>query len=111
MTITTNWGDEDYAFSVAVPVSATSYTVDGQTFPIDAPEPPPAFTDDEEETTEEPVPLVAGDRDDSGLRVVSGNVRAAMWYGGKALTTEYTGSPAALPLLRLNLKAYAESPG
>ncbi len=111
MTITTNWGDEDYAFSVAVPVSAATYTVDGQTFPIDAPEPPPAFTDDEEETPEEPAPLVAGDRDDSGLRVVSGNVRAAMWYGGKALATEYTGSPAALPLLRLNLKAYAETHG
>ncbi len=111
MTITTNWGDEDYAFSVAVPVSAATYTIDGQTFPIDAPEPPPAFTDDEEDTTAEPAPLVAGDRDDSGLRVVSGNVRAAMWYGGKALMTEYTGSPAALPLLRLNLKAYAETHG
>ena len=45
------------------------------------------------------------------MLVVSGNVRAALWYQGKALVTEYTGSPAALPLLRLNQKAYAETHG
>ena len=110
MAITTNWGDEDYVFSVAVPVNATSFTVDGQSYAIETAVPPPAATDDEEETGE-PVPLVLGDKDDHGMLVVGGNVRAAQWYQGRALYTQYTGSPAALPLLRLNQKAYAETHG
>jgi hypothetical protein len=110
MTITSNWGDEDYAFSVAVPVNAPTFTVDGQTYTIETPVPPPAATDDQEETGE-PVPPSLGEKDDYGMLVVGGNVRAALWYQGRALYTQYTGSPAALPLLRLNQKAYAETHG
>ena len=45
------------------------------------------------------------------MMVVDANVRATMWYAGKALVSDYTGSAAALPLLRLNQKAYAETHG
>jgi hypothetical protein len=107
MTITTNWGDEDYAFSVAQPVDATTYTLDKQQYTIETPVPPAT----EPTGDEEPAALKAGDKDHDGLLVVEGNVRAAMWYQGKALVTEYTGSPAALPLLRLMEKAYAETHG
>lgn len=107
MTITTNWGDEDYAFSVAQPVDATTFTLDKQQYTIETPVPPAT----EPTGDEEPPALKAGDKDHDGLLVVEGNVRAAMWYQGKALVTEYTGSPAALPLLRLMEKAYAETHG
>ncbi len=110
MAITTNWGDEDYVFSIAVPVNASTFTVEERSYTIETPVPPPAAVEDEEETGE-PVPLVLGDKDDHGMLVVGGNVRAAQWYQGRALYTQYTGSPAALPLLRLNQKAYAETHG
>lgn len=108
MTITTSWGDEDYTFAVAVPVSAETFSLGGHEFTITTPVPSPSDTGDEEE---QPATLNTGDKDKSGMLVVEGNVRAALWYQGKALVTEYTGSPAALPLLRLNQKAYAETHG
>lgn len=110
MTITTNWGEEDYAFSVAVPVSAATFTLDGKEYPIETPVPPPSDTGDAD-TDDDSKTLAAGDKDEHGLLVVGGNVRAALWYEGKALVTEYTGSPAALPLIRLNQRAYAETHG
>ena len=106
MTITTNWGEEDYAFSVAVPVSAPTFTMDKQQYTIEVPVPPTEPSSDDTPKTYKP-----GDKDEDGLLVVEGNVRAAQWYGGKALVTEYKGSPAALPLLRLMEKAYAETHG
>jgi uncharacterized protein YndB with AHSA1/START domain len=109
MTITTNWGEEEYAFSVAQPVDATTFTLDKQDYTIETPTPNPSATDTDEE--EEPQELKAGDKDPQGMLVVDGNVRAALWYQGKALVTEHTGSPAQLPLLRLMLKAYAETHG
>lgn len=109
-TITTNWGEEEYDFAVAVPVSSTTFTLAEQTYTIEVPVAVSAL-DDTGEDEAEPAPLTTGQKDKNGLLVVEGNVRAAVWYGGRALYTEYTGSPAALPLLRLNQKAYAETHG
>lgn len=111
MTITTNWGDEDYAFSVAVPVSATTFTLDKQEYTIETPVRPAAAENEETENASEPKVLNTGDKDENGMLVVDGNVRAALWYQGKALMSEYTGSPAVLPVMRLNQKAYAETHG
>lgn len=110
-TITTNWGEEEYDFAVAVPVSATTFTLADQTYTIEVPVAKSVLDDTGEEEEAEPAPLTTGQKDRNGLLVVEGNVRAAIWYGGRALYTEYTGSPAALPLLRLNQKAYAETHG
>ena len=68
MTVTTNWGDENYDFDVALPI----------------------------------------DRADAQ---VSDPVKIGQSYGGKALVTSFTGSPAQLPLMRLVLKAYAYTHG
>ncbi len=110
MTITTTWGDEDYTFSVAVPIDTSAISLDGQQYTLTNPVPAPAPVSDSEEPVT-PAVLNPGDKDRHGLLVVDANVRAALWYGGKALVSEYTGSPAALPLLRVNQKAYAETHG
>lgn len=68
ITVTTNWGDENYDFDVALPVD-----------PADAAPADP--------------------------------VKAGQSYGGKALVTSFSGSPAQLPLMRLVLKAYAYTHG
>jgi len=107
MTITTNWGEEDYAFSVAVPVDQTTFTMDKNSYTIESPAPKASSTGDEDENQT----FKPGDKDNDGLLVLDDHVRAALWYQGKALVTEYTGSPAQLPLLRLMEKAYAETHG
>jgi len=68
ITVTTNWGDENYDFDVAQPV-------------------------------------------DKADAAVADPVKAGQSYGGKALVTSFTGSPAQLPLARLMLKAYAYTHG
>jgi hypothetical protein len=68
ITVTTNWGDENYDFDIALPV----------------------------------------DRVDTA---VADPVKSGQSYGGKALVTSFTGSPAQLPLMRLVLKAYAYTHG
>lgn len=106
MTITINWDQEDYTFAVAVPVDATTLSLGGNQYALET----PVRTSDEGS----PAPtaeLQPGQKDDRGLLVVDENVRAGLWYGGKALVSEYTGSPAALPAYRLNLRAYAEAHG
>lgn len=108
MTITTEWGEEDYNFSVAVPVNQPSFTLNGQTYTIETPVAPPE--DDSSAAPADALPA-AGSKDRKGMLVVDGDVRAALWYQGQSLYTEFTGSPAQLPLLRLNQKAYAETHG
>jgi hypothetical protein len=107
MTITTNWGEDDYAFSVAVPVDSTTFTMDKQQYTIETPAPKESSTGDEDQNTT----FKPGEKDNEGMLVIDDKVRAALWYQGKALVTEYTGNPAALPLLRLMEKAYAETHG
>lgn len=135
-TITTNYGNEEYFFDVAVPVSSPRFSVNGDNFTIgprqdrsilsgsdDADEFDDQLRDDDDEAGSEtdgddtdasdkkkkgPAP---GSIDRQGFLVVDGDVRAVRSYGGKALVTEYTGSPASLPLLRLMLRAYSETHG
>lgn len=109
MTITTDWGEDDYTFSVAVPIDAATLTLNGQSYTLETP-----VRSDEGGGGDDNAPAMTlnpGDKDSQGMLVVEGNVRAATWYQGQALVSEYTGSPASLPLLRLNLKAYAETHG
>lgn len=115
ITITTNWGDEAYTFDYAIPVDRATFTLDGKEFTITAVDPATVSSglDDEEEEDQPatPVVLAVGDRDKKGNLILGGNVRATYSYAGKALMAEYTGSPAALSLLRLKERAYAETHG
>lgn len=111
ITVTTNWGDEAYTFDYAVPVDKATFTLDGKEYTIAPVDPALVSTEMEEEEPAAPVALNVGDRDKKGNLVLGGNVRAAQFYAGKALYTEYTGSPAALSLLRLKERAYAETHG
>lgn len=108
-TITTNWGDENYVFDVAIPVNSTDFTLDGNNYTITTPVVSEVV---EDASDSEPAPeLKTGDHDEDGYLVVEGNVKARVSYSGMVLATEYTGSPAALPLLRLYEKAFAETHG
>lgn len=111
ISVTTNWGDENYTFDLAIPVDKATFTLGGKELTIPTLDAALAAGDFEEETPTEPAVLAVGDRDRKGNLVLPGNVRAAMSYGGKALVTEYTGSPASLPLLRLKERAFAETHG
>ncbi|MBN8482853.1 MAG: polyketide cyclase [Xanthomonadales bacterium] len=112
-TITTNWGDENYVFDVAIPVSSATFTVDKKDFTI--PATPGAVGGDvlegADDDADAPKTFAPGDIDGNGHLVLDGEVRGVMGYAGKALTAEYTGSAAALPLLRLMEKAWAETHG
>ncbi len=108
-TVTSNWGDDNYAFDVSIPVDSATFTMNGQTYTITAPVVSDTVEDDMGEA--KPAELKTGDHDEDGYLVVDDGVRAKISYSGLALTTEYTGSPAALPLLRLQEKAFAETHG
>lgn len=108
-TITSNWGDDNYVFDVAIPVDAAEFSVDGNSYTI-----PVSVVSDivEEDLDAKPeTELTLGDHDENGYLVVDGSVKAKVSYSGLALVTEYSGSPAALPLLRLQEKAFAETHG
>jgi len=108
-TITTNWGDDSYAFDVAIPVSSATFVLDKATHTIN-PVPESTVAEDDLDGSVGKT-YVAGDIDSNGYLFVENDVRGTLGYTGKALVTEYTGSPASLSLLRLMQKAYAETHG
>ncbi len=113
ITYTTNWGDESYTFDYAIPVDKANFTLDGKELTVTGVDPDAVRSSmmEEEEPVAEPTPPVLGEKDRKGNLVLGGNVRATQSYAGKALYAEYTGSPAALPLLRLKLRGFAETHG
>lgn len=109
-TYTTNWGDENYVFDVAIPVDSATFQLDNNSYTIAA-APESSDTDDDLDDEESTKTFNVGDRDDHGNLVLEDSVRATISYSGLALVTEYTGSPAVLPLLRLYEKAYSDTHG
>lgn len=119
-TLTTNWADDSYSFDIAIPVSSATFTLDGKEFTINpvSDDTTPAggiegvnASASDIEGVEPAAAMQAGAVDASGYLVIDAEIRATIAYGGRALMSEYTGSPAALPLLRLMEKAYAETNG
>lgn len=131
---TTNYGDQNYTFDVAMPIDATSLTVAGQSEELTAPKPPQLDTAGEPaaaSTAEAPAaaasaegpaaastaaaPAVAagapGSHDRFGRLIVDDNVRAALVFGGSALKASWTGTAAGVPQTRDMLKAYAQTHG
>ena len=142
VTISTDYGDENYVFDVAVPIDATSLTVNGQTVDLtkltaqaeNAPGATPvtaasagapasgasaaapasggsASAPASGGSAGAPPTLTPGTVDSKGNLVVDDNVRAAMLPGGPALESDWQGTPAGIPLMRLALKAYCLTHG
>ncbi len=99
--ITTNFGADKYEFDIAIPVAIKS--------------------GEPKEGEEAAAPAVA--QAEAGKAVdltppapladlkLPGNVQAGVSYGGRALSAPYTGHPAALPLIRDQLRSYAAAKG
>ena len=103
ITITTDYGSQNYAFDVAVPIDTSTLAVAKQSYDLTRPGTPTAQTQGTA-----PAP---GSWEKDGTLVVDGNVMARMAFGGKALEADLQASPASLPLMRLNLEAYAQTHG
>jgi len=109
-TITTNFADDSYSFDIAIPVSASTFTLDRQTYTIAASTNGGGAAEFLEDETASNTFRV-GEMDNKGYLVLDDDVRATVSYSGLALVTDYSGSPAALPLLRLMEKAFADTHG
>ena len=113
---TTNYGDQTYNFDVALPISATSLNVGGQSHDLAAPKPPqlsdsaaPASSG----TAAAPADANAapGSTDRFGRLIVDSNVRGMLAFGGPALKGEWNGTFAGVPQTRDMLKAYSQTHG
>lgn len=110
--ITTNFGSDEYEFDVAIPFAVP----EGASF-ID-PNAATAVEGGEGEAAAAPAPVdpLATPAPAPALPMLAGlnlgeKVQQGVSYTGRALTTSYTGHPAALPLLRDQLRAYAATHG
>lgn len=119
--LTTNYGDQNYTFDVAMPIDATSLTVAGQSQELTAPQ-PPKLGDEEPAAAASSAPAGAssaaapagpapGDHDRFGRLIVDANVRATLAFGGPALVGVWNGTAAGVPQTREMLKAYAQTHG
>lgn len=115
--ITTNYGDQNYTFDVALPIDSSTLTVNGQAEQLTAPTPPPldaAGAPAEASTAAEvasAAKLAVGSHDRFGRLVLDGNVRATLAFGGAALKGVWNGTFAGVPQTRDMLKAYAQTHG
>jgi len=117
---TTNYGDQTYSFDVAMPIDATSLTLNGQSQELTAAQAPKLDTSAPATTSSAPAsasstaaaPTEApGEHDRFGRLIVNGNVRAALAFGGPALMGVWNGTAAGVPQTRDMLMAYAQTHG
>lgn len=133
--ITTNYGDENYTFDVAVPIDTDTLTLDGKDYTLSVPKSPatdaaggaasvagasvasadssatPAEASSADNADDDDVGPKPGTMDDEGRLVVDGKVRGLLVFGGKALEAVWYGSPAGVPATRKSLQAYAMTHG
>ncbi|GIX35501.1 MAG: polyketide cyclase [Lysobacteraceae bacterium] len=115
--ITTNFGGEFYEFDVAIPFKEPA----NATFIDPAEEAARRAAEHAEavaraEAAGEPAPQPPAEPEPTALPLLAGlklpqGIQQGVSYGGKVLTTHYEGHPAALPLLRDQLRAYAATHG
>ena len=122
--ITTNYGDENYTFDVALPIDSSTLTLNGQSEQLTAPTPlsldaanaanaaPAAASSAGVAAAAAAVNKIAvGSKDSLGRLVVDNNVRATLAFGGSALKGVWNGTFAGVPQVRDMLKAYAQTHG
>ncbi|WP_199097407.1 polyketide cyclase [Dyella sp. ASV21] len=112
---TTNYGDQTYTFDVALPISATSLNVGGQTVELTAAKSPDlnaaeastaAAASDSNADASAP-----GGHDRFGRLIVDKDVRAFLAFGGPALKAVWNGTAAGVPQTRDLMKAYSQTHG
>ena len=116
---TTNYGDQTYSFDVAMPIDATSLTLNGQSQPLTAAQAPKLDTTEPAASSSAPASAssaaapaaMPGEHDRFGRLIVNGNVRAALVFGGPALMGVWNGTAAGVPQTRDMLMAYAQTHG
>ncbi|PMQ02840.1 hypothetical protein DyAD56_22175 [Dyella sp. AD56] len=111
---TTNYGDQTYTFDVAVPISATSLSVAGQTVELAAAKSPdlnPAAASSSADAANAGGDNTPGGHDRFGRLIVDTNVRAFLAFGGPALKAVWNGTAAGVPQTRDLMKAYAQTHG
>jgi hypothetical protein len=116
IVFTTNYGDTEYSFDVALPIDSSSINVNGQTQQLTAPTPPAADASAPADAgtaaaPAAPVALNPGDHDKLGRLVVDGDVRATLAFGGPALEGVWNGTFVGVRSTRDELKAYALTHG
>lgn len=109
---TTNYGDQTYSFDVALPISATSLTVNGQSHELAAAKAPDLTAPASSGTAAAPAgDNTPGNTDRFGRLIVDNDVRAMLAFGGPALKGIWNGTAAGVPQTRDMLKAYAQTHG
>ncbi|WP_114238165.1 polyketide cyclase [Dyella sp. C9] len=113
---TTNYGDQTYTFDVAMPISATSLNVGGQTVELTAAKSPDLSAAATSGSSADASSSNAGDNtpgghDRFGRLIVDNDVRAFLAFGGPALKAVWNGTAAGVPQTRDQLKAYAQTHG
>jgi len=117
---TTNFGDQTYSFDVAMPIDATSLTLNGQSQELTAAQAPKL--DNSQPAAGSSAPASAsssaaapaeapGQHDRFGRLIVNGTVRAELAFGGPALMGVWNGTAAGVPQTRDMLKAYSQTHG
>lgn len=112
----TNFGDQTWTFDVALPISATSLNVGGQSVDLTAVKAPDLATPADASTsagaaagsTDSTTP---GSHDRFGRLVVDNDVRAYLAFGGPALKGVWNGNVAGVRPTREALKVYSQTHG
>lgn len=117
---TTNYGDQTYSFDVAMPIDATSLTLNGQSQELTAAQAPKLDASAPASTSSAPASAssaaaapvaMPGEHDRFGRLIVDGNVRAMLAFGGQAMMGVWNGTAAGVPQTRDMLTAYAQTHG
>ncbi|SFS19773.1 hypothetical protein SAMN05216570_4143 [Dyella sp. OK004] len=112
---TTNYGDQTYSFDVALPISATSLNIGGQSHDLAAAKAPdlnaPASSSSSADVASASDSTSPGSTDRFGRLIVDNNVRGVLAFGGAALKGIWNGTAAGVPQTRDMLKAYAQTHG
>lgn len=109
--ITTNFGSDKYEFDVAIPVGRANEATAEETAETPAAEEAEAGPDAEEGVVVQPHAIdLTPPKPLEGLRLPD-NVHVGQSYGGRVAMAPYRGHPAALPLIRDQLRSYVAAFG
>lgn len=111
---TTNYGDQNYTFDVAMPISATSLNVGGQSVELTAAKAPDlnaAGASTAADANSNAGDTAPGGHDRFGRLIIDNDVRAFLAFGGPALKAVWNGTAAGVPQTRDLMKAYAQTHG